>query len=580
MEELLQLPRHSVIPMVLRRMRPPLITLIVAYSISVLGFVLIPGETASGEPHRMDFLHAFYFASYTATTIGFGEIPNAFTEAQRLWATFSLYVLVIAWFTAIGSIIGLIRDPVFQRVVTWNRFRRQVRKLAEPFHLVCGYGDTGAQLVQEVTALGARAVVIDQVEGHTYELGMEDLRSYVPAFCGDASLADNLLAAGLTHPRCASVLAVTDDDHANLQIAITAKLLNPRLPVIARAGSGEVQANMASFGTDHIVNAFDTFAGGFVMAIQSPYVHRLYEWMSPRPEIPLTSDRLPPPGRWIICAPGRLGKMLHRRLREMGTDMVLVAEELPPWMSADQPQVEGKGTEAETLRRAGIDLEETVGVIAGTDDDVDNLSIIITARQLRPELFMVARQSDRSNRYIFEAADLDMIMEPSGIIALRMMRQLTTPMLPQFLRGIRDYDDDYVGELLANWQARMGRDTPRVRALTLGWRDAPAVADALLTGHSVTVGDLLLDPANRRESLAAEVLMIEREGEQMFLPPPDTPLAPGDTLLLCSSAGALRPIAWTVNNMDAFRYVMTGEQRPDGWLWRWLARRRETAGSG
>lgn len=563
--------------MVLRRMRPPLITLIVTYAISVLGFVLIPGETAEGAPHRMDFLHAFYFVSYTATTIGFGEIPHAFTEGQRLWATITLYMLVIAWFSAIGSILGLIRDPVFQRVVTWNRFRRQVRKLAEPFHLVCGYGDTGAQLVQEITGAGGRAVVIDKVEGHTYELGMADLRTFVPAFCGDASQADNLLAGGITHRGCESVLAVTDDDHANLQIAITAKLLNPRLPVIARAGSDEVHANMASFGTDHIVNAFDTFAGGFAMAIQSPCVHRLYEWMSPRPEIPLTSDRLPPPGRWIICAPGRLGKMLHRRLDEMATEMVLVAEELPPWMSADQPQVEGKGTEAETLRRAGIDLEETVGVIAGTDDDADNLSIVMTARQLRPDLFMVARQSDRANRYIFEAADLDMIMEPSGIIALRMMRQLTTPLLPQFLRRIREYEDDHVGDLLARWQARMGVDTPRVRALTLGWRDAPAVADALLSGRTVTVADLLLDPANRSESLAAEVLMIERDGELVLLPDAGTVLAPGDTLLLCSSARALRPIAWTVNNMDAFRYVMTGQQRPDGWLWRWLARRRQAA---
>ncbi|MDX6323765.1 MAG: voltage-gated potassium channel, partial [Nocardioidaceae bacterium] len=67
---------------VVRRMRVPLIVLILIFAISVLGLSLIPGH-----PRRMTLFEAFYFMSYTATTIGFGEIPYTLTPAQRMWVT-------------------------------------------------------------------------------------------------------------------------------------------------------------------------------------------------------------------------------------------------------------------------------------------------------------------------------------------------------------------------------------------------------------------------------------------------------------------------------------------------------------
>src|SRR5688572_20609177 len=80
--------------LILRRMRAPLITLIVIFAVSVLGLTLVPGEDQAGEPGRMSFLDAFYFMSYTATTIGFGELPYTFTDAQRLWVMVCIYLTV------------------------------------------------------------------------------------------------------------------------------------------------------------------------------------------------------------------------------------------------------------------------------------------------------------------------------------------------------------------------------------------------------------------------------------------------------------------------------------------------------
>ncbi|MGZ4604371.1 MAG: potassium transporter TrkA, partial [Kineosporiaceae bacterium] len=62
----------STIFLIMRRMRAPLIVLILIFAVSVVGLTLIPGQDAAGRPVRMGFFDAFYVISYTATTIGFG----------------------------------------------------------------------------------------------------------------------------------------------------------------------------------------------------------------------------------------------------------------------------------------------------------------------------------------------------------------------------------------------------------------------------------------------------------------------------------------------------------------------------
>ena len=92
----------------------PLIVLIVIFAVSVLGLTVIPGQDAAGRPVRMGFFDAFYIMSYTASTIGFGEIPYPFTYNQRMWVTISIYLTVIGWAYAIGSLLALLQDRAFR----------------------------------------------------------------------------------------------------------------------------------------------------------------------------------------------------------------------------------------------------------------------------------------------------------------------------------------------------------------------------------------------------------------------------------------------------------------------------------
>jgi voltage-gated potassium channel len=216
---------HNLVYLLLRRMRLPLIMVILAYAVSVLGLVLIPGIDDQGNPWRMDFFHAFYFVSFLGSTIGLGEIPYPFTDAQRLWTMVAIYTTVIAWLFAIGSLFALFSDQAFRRILAYTLFTRTVRGIREPFYLVCGLGDAAHLLVHELAGHWIRTVVIDNRESRIQALQLDDLPVYVPALCADAADASTLCAAGVNSRHCMGVIALTDSDHVNLTIAITSKLI-------------------------------------------------------------------------------------------------------------------------------------------------------------------------------------------------------------------------------------------------------------------------------------------------------------------------------------------------------------------
>jgi len=114
----------SILFLILRRLRRPLILIIVSFAIAIIGLTLMPGVDDKGQPWKMSIFDALYVISYTATTIGFGEIPYAYSKAQRLWLTFSIYFTVIPWFYAIGKIITLLQDTGLRQAITTERCKQ------------------------------------------------------------------------------------------------------------------------------------------------------------------------------------------------------------------------------------------------------------------------------------------------------------------------------------------------------------------------------------------------------------------------------------------------------------------------
>jgi Trk K+ transport system NAD-binding subunit len=559
----------SVLFLFLRRMRAPLIVLVVAYAVAIAGLVLMPGVEIDGQPQRMGFFHAFYVVSYTATTIGFGELPHPFSDAQRLWMTASIYLTVVAWFYAIGRLIALFQDPAVQRALAGASFRRGVRGIAEPFVLVVGYGETGRRLVEALDRVGHRAVVVDRDAERLAELDLADLRQDVPALVADAGRPQTLADAGLALKRCAAVAAITSEESINLSVAIAAKLAQPKLQVFARCATQATAANLESFGTDFVFNPLEHFAHTLELALASPSVYLLSDWLIAVPGSVPREPLRPPRGRWIVCGFGRFGQALVAVLERNGCDSVAIDPD--PAAAARHPRgVVADGTGTEILEQAGI--RDAVAIVAGTPNDSHNLSIVMTARALNPALFTVVRVNRDYYAPLVERLAPSLTLDQSELTARLAFVVLTMPLLARFLQRALPHGEAWANELIARLAGVTGELVPEEWLVTVTPVGAPAAWQAAADGQ-LRVAHLLASPRDRVARIDAVPLLLVRDDRDEILPGDDTRVEPGDQLLFAGSDAARGAMRLTANNINVLRYVIEGELA-QGTLWRWLESRR------
>ena len=544
---------------VFRRMRQPLLMLVGAYAIAILGLTLIPGEDADGNTWHMSFFHAFYFVSYTATTIGFGEIPQEFNDAQRMWVTFTVYATVVVWFYAIGTLLSLIQNKAFQQAVTEMRFARHIKSLKERFYLICGYGETGSELVRALIYHKQHAVVIDIDETRINELSLEALREHVPALCADARRPVHLIEAGLKNGKCAGVVAVTNSNEANLKIAITSKLLNPSSKVICRADSHDYEANMASFGTDKIIDPYDTFAIMLATALHSPCLYVLIEWLTGVYDENIREPVYPPSeGKWIVCGYGRFGKAIFERLKDEGIEIVVI-EAMPEktGMPENARFVHGRGTEAVTLQEA--DIQTAMGLVAGTYTHANNLSIIATALELNANLFTITRKNLSENKELFDALPCNMVMNPGNIIANKIRVLLATPMLYDFIGMAYYQDDSWSCELASRISGVIDDVVPDIWEIRIDSENAFAVIDLIKRGFSVTLADISRNRFDPETQLNLVILLYKGKDGDLLLPSDKQVLYPRDRLLICSQRGVRFNMEWALQNQNVLEFLVTGK---------------------
>ncbi|MGD8673553.1 MAG: NAD-binding protein, partial [Thiogranum sp.] len=233
--------------------------------------------------------------------------------------------------------------------------------------------------------------------------------------------------------------------------------------------------------------------------------------------------------------------------------------------------IEARGTEASTLLEAGV--AEVAGIIAGTDNDANNLSIIITARQLNPKLFTVGRQNNQDNAAIFKAAQADVVMQPGVIVARHILGLIIAPLLDEFLRLTHDQNEAWANVLVSRVAGVVEDVTPETWDLAISPLQAPAVFDSMINGETVSLGHLCVHPQDRRQSLPCVPLLIKRDTGHRLLPDLNELLQAGDRILFCGRSEAARHIEHIVNDHQALRYVCTGEDRPGGIVWEWLTRK-------
>jgi Trk K+ transport system NAD-binding subunit len=540
-------------------MRLPLVVLIGIFAVSVLGLSLMPGQDAEGRPERMGLFDSFYFMSYTATTIGFGELPNEFTPAQRMWVTLAIFLSVIGWAYAIGSLLSLMQDQGFRQALARRSFTRAVRRIREPFLLLVGYGNASKILARSLDDMGRRFVVIDTSEARVSGVEIDSYHADAPALLGDARDTGLMTLAGLGHPTCAGVIALTGDDETNLDVAMTTALLRPDLPVIARSNSRDVAERMRAFRVQDVVNPLDRFGDHLRILLRSPAAYQLMIWLTSAPGTPLPDRFEPlPHGRWVVCGHDRYGEELSSDLRAEGLDVTVV------YVSGGTV-LAGEGDSAHVVESGHV--ADAVAFVAATENDTTNLWLVEAAKRSNPDAFLVALQNRRANAPLFNAVGVDFGMVPAEVIAHEVLARLANPALMRFLPEVPRQGDRWAAELVDRLVATCGSGTPDLWRVTLDADEAPAL-QGRLDGESLPLADLLRDPADREHSLDVVALTLFRDGDRTMAPPGDMMLRAGDNLLLGGRIRDQAALNTTMTELPTASYVLDGRRVPAGWLWR------------
>ena len=561
---------------VLRYLRMPLIVLIIVYAIGITGMALIPGVDAEGNVAYMSLFHAFYFFTYTATTTGFGEIPNAFTDAQRLWTIFCLYMGVISWLYAIGSIIRLVQNPHFLLALNEHQFANSVKRIRLPFFIICGFGDTGSLLARGLSDHWLGAVVLDTDPERIKALALRDYRLMMPALCADPGVPKHLVDAGVCLPNCKAVVVLTNNEEINLRISIMARFLNPDLPILCRSTSERHSQHLETLGKVTVINPFEIFAQLLSMAITAPRLHNLNSCLVRTSNICLGEPLDVPTGEWILCGYGRMGKWLHKYFERHGIHPVIIdpdVEEVPG------PSRIIKGhADHQTLEQAGI--QQVAGIVAGTDSDHDNLSILMSVRSLRPNAFTIVRQNSHDNQVAFNAARADLILQSSLTTARRILKHLISPQIQILIDYLGEQGETITQQVVDRLNMAIGEKQPHLWRVNLCDDEAIATVEYLKKGGQLRLGELLRDPYNLEGKLSCIPLAIERGDKRIMLPADNEPILECDEILLCGTENSETMLAATLNNVYTLNYLITGIDAPRGYLFRWLTRKSAAAEQG
>jgi voltage-gated potassium channel len=206
---------------------------------------------------------------------------------------------------------------------------------------------------------------------------------------------------------------------------------------------------------------------------------------------------------YIICGYGRIGRILCQTLRQKPVSLVVIEKtpDLIPVLEQDRVlYVQGDATSEDVLKRAGI--ERAKGLVAVLATDTDNVFLVLTARQLAPELMIIARTSREESRNKLRAAGANIVESPYEMGAFRLAQRIMRPAVTSFLE-------------FAFSQARKD-----IQLEELAVSEASALARVSLKDSGI------------RQNFNLIIIAINKvDGTMLFNPSFEAVLMPGDTVI-------------------------------------------------
>ncbi len=226
-------------------------------------------------------------------------------------------------------------------------------------------------------------------------------------------------------------------------------------------------------------------------------------------------------GHVIVCGYGRVGQSAVDGLKNSSRAIVVIDKEAEKNISGDRGGVAffvaGDASSDETLIQAGI--ERAWGMIVCTGDDSLNLFIVLSARSLNPNLYIVTRSINAENERKMRRAGANRVVSPYQIGGKHMANIVIRPHVTDF------FDVVTLDGGIELW----------VEELVIE-QDSP------LVGQSVGTIDV------RRRTGVTLVALLRRAGDAAFMPDADTCLEAGDRLIVLGTREQLAALERLTND--------------------------------
>jgi voltage-gated potassium channel len=185
------------------------------------------------HPHAIEYSHVRTATKWFSLLVSFGIFAFQIWFAERILLTF----------------VGHQGREVWKSMLN----EMNIERVRDHF-ILCGYGQVGRTVIEELNAAKIPYVLIETNEGLYRQL----LQEGVLVVHGDAKRHSVLEEAGIARAR--GICVVIDNDADNLYITVTAKSLNPKLKIITRAGQERYAQAMRTSGADEVI--IPEFEGG------------------------------------------------------------------------------------------------------------------------------------------------------------------------------------------------------------------------------------------------------------------------------------------------------------------------------
>lgn len=215
---------------------------------------------------------------------------------------------------------------------------------------------------------------------------------------------------------------------------------------------------------------------------------------------------------FILCGFGRVGREIARDFTAEHIPFVVVdinPDSLGRAAAEGYTVMNGNAADVGTLQAAGI--ERARGLVTAVDDDADNIYVTLSARVLKPDLFIVARANAEDAERKIRLAGANRVISPYTIGGRRMASLAMRPTAVEFVDTVLSANNGQL--LLEDLTIRPGS----------GW-----------------IGRALAELFPDRDE--AFVLALKRDGEMRFRPTPDTELQAGDELVAAGPPEAIRAL--------------------------------------